>query len=82
MNVVHQIFTATTLAVILIKVAPLLLSAIGGAITQQGNILNIGLEGMMLIGAFTAVAIGSKTHFHVSKPLGWRTNTSTGRRPR
>jgi simple sugar transport system permease protein len=61
-NVVHQIFTATTLAVILIKVAPLLLSAIGGAITQQGNILNIGLEGMMLIGAFTAVAVGSKVH--------------------
>ena len=62
MNVLHQIFTATTLAVILIKVAPLLLSAIGGAITQQGNILNIGLEGMMLIGAFTAVAVGSKVH--------------------
>jgi simple sugar transport system permease protein len=61
-NVVHQIFTATTLAVILIKVAPLLLSAIGGAITQQGNILNIGLEGMMLIGAFAAVAVGSKVH--------------------
>ena len=62
MNVVHQILTATTLAVILIKVAPLLLASIGGAITQQGNILNIGLEGMMLIGAFTAVAVGSRTH--------------------
>jgi simple sugar transport system permease protein len=61
-NVVHQIFTATTLAVILIKVAPLLLAAIGGAITQQGNILNIGLEGMMLIGAFTAVAVGARVH--------------------
>jgi len=61
-NVVHQIFTATTLAVIFVKVAPLLLAAIGGAITQQGNILNIGLEGMMLIGAFTAVAVGSRAH--------------------
>ena len=50
MNVVHQILTATTLAVIFVKVAPLLLASIGGAITQQGNILNIGLEGMMLIG--------------------------------
>ena len=39
-----------------------MLAAIGGAITQQGNILNIGLEGMMLIGAFTAVAVGSRTH--------------------
>jgi ABC-type uncharacterized transport system permease subunit len=61
-NVVHQILTATTLAVIFVKVAPLLLASIGGAITQQGNILNIGLEGMMLIGAFTAVAIGSRAH--------------------
>jgi ABC-type uncharacterized transport system permease subunit len=61
-TVVHQILTATTLAVIFIKVAPLLFAAIGGAITQQGNILNIGLEGMMLIGAFTAVAIGSRAH--------------------
>lgn len=59
MNLVEQIFTVATLAVILAKVAPLLLAAIGGAFTQQGNILNIGLEGMMLIGAFSAIAVGS-----------------------
>lgn len=53
-----------TVAVILVKTAPLLLAALGGAFTQQGNILNIGLEGMMLIGAFTAIAVGS-----VSSPL-------------
>lgn len=61
MNVLEQIFTAATLAVILMKVAPILLAAIGGAFTQQGNILNIGLEGMMLVGAFTAIAVGSAT---------------------
>ncbi|WP_411719840.1 ABC transporter permease [Mycetocola sp.] len=61
MNVIEQIFTAATLAVILMKVAPILLAAIGGAFTQQGNILNIGLEGMMLAGAFTAIAVGSTT---------------------
>lgn len=53
------IFTVSTLAVILTKVTPLLLAAIGGAITQMGNILNIGLEGMMLIAAFTSVVVGS-----------------------
>ena len=54
-----QIFTVTTLAVILAKTTPLLLAAIGGAATQMGNILNIGLEGMMLMGAFTGVVVGS-----------------------
>jgi ABC-type uncharacterized transport system permease subunit len=56
------ILSAGTLAVILLKVAPILLAAIGGAVTQQGNILNIGLEGMMLIGAFTSIAVGSLAH--------------------
>ncbi|MFV0252156.1 MAG: ABC transporter permease [Beutenbergiaceae bacterium] len=55
------IFAVTTLAVILTKVAPLLLAAIGGAFTQMGEILNIGLEGMMLVGAFSAVAVGAAT---------------------
>ncbi|WP_127128795.1 ABC transporter permease [Georgenia sp. SYP-B2076] len=59
MDVLGQLFTAATLAVVLMKVAPILLAAIGGAFTQQGNILNIGLEGMMLIGAFTAISVGS-----------------------
>lgn len=58
-EVLSQILTATTLAVILTKVAPILLAAIGGAVTQQANILNIGLEGMMLIGAFASISIGS-----------------------
>lgn len=59
MTALEQILTASTLFVVLMKIAPLLLAALGGAFTQQGNILNIGLEGMMLIGAFTSVAVGS-----------------------
>lgn len=59
MDTLQQILTASTLFVVLMKVAPLLLAALGGAFTQQGSILNIGLEGMMLIGAFTSVAVGS-----------------------
>lgn len=60
--IIAQVFTIATLAVILTKTAPLLLAAIGGAFTQQGNILNIGLEGMMLVGAFTAIAVGAITN--------------------
>jgi simple sugar transport system permease protein len=61
-EVLAQILTVTTLAVVLAKTTPLLLAAIGGAATQMGNILNIGLEGMMLIGAFTAVVVGAATN--------------------
>ena len=58
-DVLGYILSASTLAIVLMKVAPILLAALGGAVTQQGNILNIGLEGMMLIGAFTAISVGS-----------------------
>lgn len=61
-EVLAQLLTVTTLAVVLAKTTPLLLAAIGGAATQMGNILNIGLEGMMLIGAFTAVVVGAATN--------------------
>lgn len=44
----HTIRTAT----------PLILAALGGLLTQQAGILNIGMEGMILLGAFFAV-VGS-----------------------
>lgn len=61
MDVFLQVFSVSLLSVILTKTAPLLLASLGGAFTQQGNILNIGLEGMMLIGAFTSVSVGAAT---------------------
>ena len=36
---------------------PIIFAALCAAITQQANILNIGTEGIMLVGAFTAVAV-------------------------
>ena len=36
---------------------PIIFAALCAAITQQANIINIGTEGIMLVGAFTAVAV-------------------------
>src|SRR5690625_6482392 len=66
MELLSSIFTNAMLFTILVKMTPILFAAIGGAFTQQGNILNIGLEGMMLVGAFAAIAIGAPTG-----PAGW-----------
>ena len=40
---------------------PIIYAALCAAITQQANILNIGTEGIMLMGAFTAVVVSYTT---------------------
>ena len=47
---------------IILQTAPLLLAALGGMYSQQANVLNIALDGMMLMGAFASIAIGAATH--------------------
>ncbi len=40
---------------------PIIYAALCAAVTQQANILNVGTEGIMLVGAFTAVAVSFLT---------------------
>lgn len=49
------------LASVLEQSTPILLAALAAMITLRANILNVAVEGMMLVAAFTAIAIGSYT---------------------
>lgn len=50
-----QIFDVTLFEATLRMVAPILLAALGGAICSKVGLFNVGLEGLMLIGAFSAI---------------------------
>lgn len=53
---IGQILAAGTLAA-----TPLLLAALGGLLNRRGGIVNIALEGKMLLGAIIAVLVSAKT---------------------
>lgn len=57
----NQIVDLTLFAVLLRVMTPILLSALGGLISEIGGTINIGLEGMMLLAAFSSIAAGSAT---------------------
>ena len=52
-----KIFNVSLLYATFRASTPIIYAALCAAITQQANILNIGTEGIMLVGAFTAVAV-------------------------
>ena len=63
MNILELIFDAGFLAAAIRLTVPLLLGTLGEMISERSGVINLGIEGMMLAGAFasflTASAIGS-----------------------
>ncbi|XVG95485.1 ABC transporter permease [Eubacteriales bacterium KG127] len=57
MNNISEIFNLGLFQNTLRTATPVILAAMGGLLTEQAGIMNIGMEGMMLVGCFAAVAV-------------------------
>ena len=49
---------ALILGTTLMYSTPLIFTSLGGVVSENSGVINIGLEGMMVVGAFTGAAIG------------------------
>ncbi|MBE0690274.1 MAG: ABC transporter permease, partial [Anaerolineae bacterium] len=58
-NVIQGIFSAAFLASILRVTTPILLPSLGALVSDRAGVINIGLEGLMLISAFVGVVVSA-----------------------
>ena len=58
----NSAFVTAMLAAALIAAVPLILAALGEAVGEKAGLLNLGIEGMMLCGAFFAFTIAYNTN--------------------
>jgi len=54
-EILARIFNLSVIQNTIRTSTPLILAALGGLLTMQADILNIGMDGMILIGAFFGV---------------------------
>lgn len=60
---------STVVSTTLIYSAPLIFTSIGGSFSEHSGIVNVGLEGIMVIGAFSSIVFS----LFMSKTFGWIT---------
>lgn len=61
MNIITNEFLIAVAAGMVRSATPVLYATLGEIITERSGILNVGLEGIMLVGAFTGVAVSYNT---------------------
>ena len=69
-----SITTLLTLLVssMLIYSAPLIFTSIGGVFSERGGVVNVGLEGIMVMGAFSGVSLTLNLQNNLEqRPLGF-----------
>ncbi len=59
--ILERIFPSSLIYATIRSATPIIYAALCASITQQADILNIGTEGIMLVGAFAAVAVSYLT---------------------